>query len=423
VAADRSAPPEVPLVPLDRDDEAMVRSWASTTSHTFLAGEPSAGDLAWRRDRTLDHRITVGVDDEQVVATFRSFDTTLSVPGGALVEANAVSGITVLATHRRRGLLTRWMTGEVARARDAGQVASVLVASEAPIYGRYGYGVSSTWCGWTIDTRRVRWRSHVPLAPGTLRVVPGEQWAEAAEPLYERVARRRAGSIGRPHDAFRWLGQLVPDLSDTDKKRQFVLHRTPDGTVDGALVYSVDGSWDDAKITVTDLLAADDAVAATLVRYACEVDFVLSVEVHDFPPDWEVPWMLEDPRVARSGPQLDGLYVRLHDVPAALGARAYAVPGRVVLQVHDPMGQVDGRYLLEVDGSLAASCTRVGDDVEPDVSLDLQGLASLWLGAGTTPGLAGMVASGRARVHDDAALTRAHALFAWPTAPHVLTHF
>ena len=150
---------------------------------------------------------------------------------------------------------------------------------------------------------------------------------------------------------------------------------------------------------------------------------MLQVEVRDFPPDWEVPWMLEDPRAARSGPQLDGLHVRLHDVPAALEARSYAVPGRLVLEVADPLCQVDGRYQLEVDDSLAAACTPVADDVEPDVSLDVQGLASLWLGGGTTPHLAGLVASGRAEVRDAAALARAHALLAWPTAPHVLTHF
>jgi predicted acetyltransferase len=415
--------PEVPLVPLDRDDEAMVRSWASTTAHTFLGGEPTPGDVAWRRERTRDHRITVGVDDGQVVATFRSFDTTLSVPGGALVRANGVSGVTVLATHRRRGLLTRWMTDEVARAAEAGHVASVLIASEAPIYGRYGFGVASTWCGWTVDTGRVRWRPSVPLAPGTLRVVSGEQWAEVAEPLHDVVSRRRAGSIARPADAFRWLGQLVPDVSDTDKKRRFVLHRSPDGEVDGALVHSVDGDWDDATLKVVDLLATDDAVAATLLRYACEVDFVRKVELHDLPPDWELPLLLEDPRAARSGPQLDGLYVRVHDVPAALTSRAYAVPGRVVLEVHDPVGQVDGRYLLEVDGSLVASCARVDDDAEPDVSLDVQGLAPLWLAGGTTPGLAGLVAAGRARVRDEATLARVHALFSWPTSPHVLTHF
>ena len=63
MAADRL---EVPLVPLDRDDAALVRSWAVTTALTYLGPVPSDTDIAWRRERTLDHRITVGVDDGQV---------------------------------------------------------------------------------------------------------------------------------------------------------------------------------------------------------------------------------------------------------------------------------------------------------------------------------------------------------------------
>ncbi len=422
MVADRPDRPQVPLVPLDRDDDAMVRSWAATTSSTFLGDHPTDADIAWRRERTLEHRITVGVDEDQVVATFRSFDTDLSLPGGALVGVNAVSGVSVLATHRRRGLLSRWIRDEVARAHEAGQVASVLVASEAPIYGRFGYGVASTWCRWTLDAQRAAWGPQVPFAPGSLRVVSGEGWAEAAQPLHEVVRRRRAGAIGRPGSIFRWIGQLVPGLSEQSKRRQFVLHRAPDGTVDGALVYEVEGDWDDATLKVGDLLAADDAVAATLVRYACEVDFVRTVVVQDLPPDWPVPWQLQDARAAQSGPLLDGLHVRLHDVAGALAARRYAAPGRVVLAVTDPMGQVDGRYLLEVDDLLAVSCERVSD-ADADLTLGAQALASLWLGAGTTPGLAGLVAAGGATVRDETALVRAHALFAWPTAPHVLTHF
>ena len=99
--------------------------------------------------------------------------------------------------------------------------------------------------------------------------------------------------------------------------------------------------------------------------------------------------MLQDLRAARSGPVSDALQVRLHDVPGALVARAYAVPGRVVLAVTDPLGQVDGTYRLDVDDGLVATCERVDDDTEPDLVLGVQGLASLWLGAGTAPGLAG----------------------------------
>jgi predicted acetyltransferase len=416
---------DVPLVPLDREDEALVRSWAVTTALTYLGPVPSDTDIAWRRERTLDHRITVGLDDGQVVATFRSFDTTLVVPGGRRVDVDAVSGVTVLATHRRRGLLSRWMGSEISRAGEAGLMASVLVASEAPIYGRYGYGPAAAWCPWTVDARRARWRDDAPVAPGSFRAVDGAAWAEVAADLHDRASLRSPGSIGRADSHHRWLGGLVPDLTDHDKGRRFLLHRSPDGEVDGAAVFKVaDGaSWDDgATLRVHDLLATDDAVEAALVRFLCEVDFITSVELFDLPPSWSVPWFLTDPRAATSGPVRDGFYVRLHDVPAALTARRYPVAGTVVLDVADAQDQVTGRYRLVAADDGTATCERVDDGVEADLHLDAAGLASLWLGGGS-PSVAALVAAGRARPLDAAAVGRVHALFSWPQPARVLTHF
>src|SRR5438105_12662991 len=39
--------------------------------------------------------------------TLLSFTTELTLPGGTSLQANAVSAVTVLPTHRRRGLLTQ----------------------------------------------------------------------------------------------------------------------------------------------------------------------------------------------------------------------------------------------------------------------------------------------------------------------------
>lgn len=424
MAADRPALVEVPLVPLDRDDEAMVRSWAVSTSLTFLGPVPSDGDITWRRERTMDHRITVGLDDDQVVATFRSFDTPLTLPGGATVEVNAVSGVAVLSTHRRRGLLSRWMEQELRRAGEARQCASILVASEAPIYRRYGYGPASSWCTWKIDARRARWRPGAPQARGSFRMVSGEEWRGVAPDLHERVARRHPGAIGREQNLFRWIAGLVPDLSEETRGRRFLVHRDQDGVVDGAVVFRIgDGaSWDDgATVVVDDLLAVDDVVESALIRFLCEIDFITEVEVPGQPAAWTVPWSLTDNRAAASGPVRDALQVRLHDVPAALSARSYAVPGSLVLEVVDAAGQVDGIYRLDAADDGSGSCIRIGRQ-QVDVRLDVAALGSLWLGNATPSPLA-LLSSGQIEAYDGAAIARLHALMSWPVPPHVLTHF
>ena len=82
----------------------------------------------------------VAVDGPELVATFGSFPTELTLPGGATVPAGAVTQVTCRATHRRQGILTRIMHGDLAASHERGEVADVLIAAEYPIYGRFGYG-------------------------------------------------------------------------------------------------------------------------------------------------------------------------------------------------------------------------------------------------------------------------------------------
>jgi len=69
--------------------------------------------------------------------------------------------------------------------------------------------------------------------------------------------------------------------------------------------------------------------------------------------------------------------VRLLDVPRALTARGWFTDGDLVLDVDDPIRGEHGRYLLTVrDGK--ADC--IPTDREPDLSLDVSDLGSVYLG-------------------------------------------
>ncbi len=149
------------------DTEAMT-AWATAATSVFLQPRPTADAIAERQRRMRDHRLYAARDGRRTVATFRSFDSDLTLPGDVdPLRVNAISSVTVLPTHRRRGLLTRWMTGELGRARDTGDAASILIASEAPIYGRFGFGVCATACTWTLDARA----SWLSLKSGSIELV------------------------------------------------------------------------------------------------------------------------------------------------------------------------------------------------------------------------------------------------------------
>ncbi|NUR99435.1 MAG: GNAT family N-acetyltransferase, partial [Kribbellaceae bacterium] len=79
-------------------------------------------------------RTLVATDGAQVVGTVMALTRDISVPG-AVVDAAHVTGVGVLATHRRRGVMSR-LIGQQLRA--VPEAVAVLWASESAIYGRFG---------------------------------------------------------------------------------------------------------------------------------------------------------------------------------------------------------------------------------------------------------------------------------------------
>jgi len=104
--------------------EGLV-SWLETMSTAFLA-RPDVGRIAENLGPYYDFERTWGAFDGRVVGTLRSWATEITVPGGALVPASAVAGVTVLPSHRRRGLLRRMIAAEHEAARARGEAQLVI---------------------------------------------------------------------------------------------------------------------------------------------------------------------------------------------------------------------------------------------------------------------------------------------------------
>ncbi len=98
-----------------------VAGWVDAMRTGFL--DPPAPDpieAEFRRGHfDLDH-VWAAVDGARIVGTLRSFDTTLAVPGDQVVSAAALTHVTVSASHRRRGLLSRDDHRRPAQLRRAG---------------------------------------------------------------------------------------------------------------------------------------------------------------------------------------------------------------------------------------------------------------------------------------------------------------
>ena len=88
------------------------------------------------------------------------------MPGGAVLPLAAVTGVGVRADRTRRGLLTALMRAQLDDLRERGDVLALLWASEAGIYGRYGFGVATR--GATVRVRATR-AALRPQAPSSSR--------------------------------------------------------------------------------------------------------------------------------------------------------------------------------------------------------------------------------------------------------------
>ena len=352
------------------------------------------------------------------VATFATLRKDLNVGYGRQLEAQLITAVTVRGTHRRQGILRRMMTEDLTASRADGLAIAALTASEASIYGRFGFGVATFERSIKVDTGpRFRVR-HTPA--GSVEIADRKVLLELAPRVFERVHRVSPGSISR-QDAYRQRssGTLGQDGAEDDSVR-CALHYDAAGTVDGYVAYKFAG-WDTRPHTmeVIDLVAATDSGYLELWQFLGSLDMIQQVSWAEAPVDDPLTWALEDPRCITASENRDMLWLRILDTAKALGARRYSADGSLVLRVTDTMGVADGTFTLTAGGG-EAQVAAAPHGAAPELTLDVADLGSLYLGAVCPVTLA---AAGRITEHTPGAALAAKLMFAVERAPHCLTHF
>lgn len=403
---------------VDDADRAQTDAWLEAVSRGFLDGERTEVQRQAYFDHTA-HRRKVAVYDAAApeptipVATFASWGTRLTVPGGS-VPACAISSVTVAPTHRRRGLLRHLMAGELRTAAGLGFPLAALTVSESGIYGRFGFGPAVTAAGWEIDVRRAGWVG--PAASGRIDFVGRERGRELAESLHARIRPAMTGEVDRPGGQWDSAFGTRPDAEKPERMR-VLQYRGDDGEVDGLALYSVtenDADFASSAIHLSMLLAATDAAYASLWQFLLSMDLIATIHASELAVDEPLWWMLADQRAAKISLR-DHHYLRVLDVPAALEARRYAAGDTLVLEVDDPLGIAGGTFVLTVDETGAAAVDPVADAPvgEPLVRLGVTELSAMLLG-GVSP--VTLAKAGRLQTDDP---ERAARVFATPAAPRL----
>ncbi|NNG18674.1 GNAT family N-acetyltransferase [Naumannella sp. ID2617S] len=339
------------------------------------------------------------------IGTFVSFEKTLNVGAGRLLPAHLVSQVTVRPTHRRQGILRRMMTDDLTAARDDGLAIAALTATEATIYGRFGFGPAS-FCQRISVTTDARFQLRHPTT-GRVELTDQETMGRVAPQVYQRVHERIFGSIGREFlYAEERAGVFDLDAQKRNRKVRNALHFGADGRPDGFVCYSVSG-FDTRPVTITvlDLCAVDGAAQLALWEFLGAIDLVERVDWKEAPTEDPLKWALADQRCYRVNAVDDRLWLRILDPVAALEGRAYACEDLdLVLEVSDRMGLAAGTFRIGVRDGQARVTPTTGPG---EVRLDVEELGSLYLG-GVDPGT--LAVAGRLS-GDEEALTRLRQLF------------
>ncbi|KUJ65339.1 hypothetical protein ACZ90_49280 [Streptomyces albus subsp. albus] len=400
-------------------DDSDLRDWTLAMRTGFLR-EPTVSDeeIEFRR-AGIDLARTQGAFDSETgrcVATYRAFAQQLTAVGGAAVTANAIANATVSPTHRRRGLLSRMIDRDLRAAKERGDLVATLIAAEYPIYGRFGFGPATWVTEWEVEVARTGLdpRYSGPADGGHTELVDSAAVRALGPALHERLRAVQHGVIDRT-DRW-WLVNTGGTPTGYPWTEPFnVVYRSPEGSVDGLLVYTVKNDWKAGQpqntATVEDLIAVTPAAERALWHYLISVDWVARVETGQRAPDDILPELLPDARAARTTSHIDFLWLRPLDVPRLLQARTYPVEGSLVFGVHDRAGLAEGRYLLEA-GPDGASCVPTTESA--DLYLDVGELGSLWLGDASAVRLAAL---GRVAEERSGAAARADLLLRTPRRP------
>ncbi|OBI41155.1 acetyltransferase [Mycobacterium sp. E796] len=359
-------------------DDELPAVYANQAQAYGVSVDPADVEAWRRRVRCDDILVAEDVSDPQrpqLVGTSLYYRLRLTVPGGASLEAAWLAMIAVAATHQGRGIWQQISIQGFGILQERGYPILCGVPTQPTVYEILGAGVASHARTYNIEPRFTELRTK-PVQ-NRARVVDATGVGEHLAAVYDRWCATTPGALSR--DAAWWADFLEdrPTQRDNGSTLNFVVHP------DGFLTYRVIGASPHAyrrpfgTLVVQDFCAvtdeAHDELLGTLVSLKMFDDIVIEVPVDD-----PLPLKLKDQLAAQTTRVSDFLWMRIMNVPDALGARTYWADADVALEVTDPLGVAGGRFRLQTRDGVGA-CTP--HDGPADVKLALGDLASIYMGA------------------------------------------
>jgi len=385
------------------------------TDEIAFGMEPVSPEVAELDRSVLELDRTIGVfDGSTLVGGASIFSFEMTVPGGRIPLAG-VSYVSVLPTHRRRGILSSMMRHQLEGLHESGgEAVAGLTVSEPPIYGRYGYGPATQAATLVVPRHRNAMRLPGGVDDLKLRMIPTKESFEVCEEIYARQVPKRPGMLVRP-PAWGRTACADPDQWRGGRSKQRTVLAERDGQPVGYTRYRIKPDYSpggpNSRVEPFEVYGDDPASYAVLLRYLLDIDLTSTITLQRVPVDSPIVHLLMNLRAAEMRVD-DTLYIRLIDVDRALASRTYATQIDLVIEVADvfcPWN--DGRWRLLGDEK-GATCERT--DAAPDLAIGARELGAAFLGGVK---LAALAAAGLVEERRSGAVSEASRAFASDIAP------
>lgn len=397
---------------LEREEDLLT---ALNVFRTAMVGFPAQNLQAGHIADLVEPGRTIGAFvDDQLVGTADAVTSRLTLPGGALVSHAAVTHIGVLPSFTRRGLATDLVHYQLRDFASRGEAVATLRASEATIYGRYGYGVASSTQTVEVQTARAVLRPDV--APGgPVRLLDAADAWDTLSRIYSDHRPARPGTIDRA--AVWWRARRLRSQSSPGPE-YVAVHGMPGAESGFARYRPIDTEkWfvsDQRTIVVDDFFAPTADAYLGLLRFLFGLDLIDRVVFWMLPVDDPLPLLLLDRRAAKVTAVHDETWLRIVDVHQALEARSYAGDDAITVSITDLLLHENSAvFAITGDGATVT-------DRPPQLHVGIEGLGSVLLGGASWQSLA---TAGLVQTEDAAALAAADRLFAVPEAPYAGFYF
>ena len=357
-------------------------------------------------------------DDGKLATTFSTIPFTMRANGMAMPLAG-VSTVGTQPEYRRRGLVRRIHTQALEQMRDAGQPLAALWASQAAIYQRYGYAMSTVLRHYAVDTVDIRFHDG-DEGSGRVERIGLDAGYDTIKAIYIEFIAEGTCYLHRAKDL--WLNNVLDPEDGKEGPIWVAVCRDAGGRGRGYVVYTlradkVDHPARGQELVVRELVWLDQNAYRSLWSFIASHDLVGRVSWGSAPADDPAFEFFQDPRLLHAEDH-EGAWYRIVDVPAALAGRGYDVAAEIAIGIeNDPLTPWNnGAWRLEAatDGARARATNQT-----PDIRMNIKALASLFTGFRSATELAnwGVLEGNRD------AVIRADAIFRTRHAPHCPDHF